>query len=85
MCYVLDMRTTLTIEDQIDLRLRTVAERQNRSYKDVVNEALAAGLQQLEVAEPLPEYQVKVQDFGFQAGVDIARLNQLYDELETES
>jgi len=49
------MRTTLTIEDQIDLRLRTVADRQNRSYKDVVNEALAA------------------------------RLNQLYDELETES
>ena len=65
MCYVLDMRTTLTIEDQIDVRLRTVADRQNRSYKDVVNEALAAGLQQLEVAEPLPEYHVKVRDFGF--------------------
>lgn len=78
------MRTTLTIEDQIDLRLRTVADRQNRSYKDVVNEALAVGVQQLEVAEPLPEYHVKVQDFGFRVSVDTARLNQLYDELETD-
>ena len=78
------MRTTLTIEDQIDVRLRTVADRQNRSYKDVVNEALAVGIQQLEVAEPLPEYHVRVRDFGFQPGVDTARLNQLYDELETD-
>ncbi len=81
---VLVMRTTLTIEDQIDVRLRTVADRQNRSYKDVVNEALAAGFQQLEVAEPLPEYHIRVRDYGFQAGVDTAKLNQLYDELETD-
>ena len=78
------MRSTLTISDKIALRLRKVAERQNRSYKEVVNEALAFGLQRMEVTEPVSDYTVKTGEYGLLPGIDRAKFNQLYDELETE-
>ena len=76
------MRTTLTIGDEIDKRLRKIAREQHRSYKDVVNEALLRGIDRLEVTEPRPDYQVRTRDYGFQPGIDRQKLNQLFDELE---
>ena len=76
------MRTTLTIGNDVDARLRTIADKQNRSYKDVVNEALSAGLNQMEVLEPAIEYKVRVANFGLKNGIDENKLNQLYDEVE---
>ena len=76
------MRTTLTIGDEIDARLRKLAREQNRTYKDVVNDALVRGLDHLAVMEPAPKYRVRVKDFGFRPGVDRTKLNQLYDEIE---
>lgn len=78
------MRTTLTIDDTIDAHLRDIARKQNRSYKEVVNEALARGVQQLSVASPPEEYRITPKAFGFQPGVDRKKLNQLYDEQEAE-
>jgi len=76
------MRTTLTLSDDIDVRLRKIAHEQNRSYKEVVNEVLRRGLDRLETAEPQPDYQVRTRNYGFQPGIDRDKLNQLYDELE---
>jgi hypothetical protein len=42
------MRTTLTLDDDIDKLLRELAERRGLSFKQVVNEALRAGVAQLE-------------------------------------
>ena len=77
------MRTTLTINDEIDARLRKIARNQNRSYKEVVNAALAGGLDRLEVAEPEPDYRVETKAYGLRPGIDPQKLNQLLDELET--
>ena len=79
------MRTTLTIGDQTDSRLRRIAREQNRSYKDVINDALALGLAQLEVNEATPAYRVEVFDAGLAPGIDRQKLNQLVDELDTEA
>ena len=76
------MRTTLTITDEIDARLRKIAQEQRRSYKEVVNEALTRGLDHIEVREPGSGYRVRATDFGFRPGVDPQKLNQLYDEVE---
>lgn len=78
------MRTTLTIDDEVDRRLRKVAKTQNRSYKEVINEALAAGLRRLEVAEPAADYDVRIRKFGLRSGIDRGKLNQLYDDLEAD-
>ena len=76
------MRTTLTIVDETDSKLRRIARDQNRQYKDVVNDALALGVAQLEIHESEPRYAVRPFDAGLVAGVDRTKLNQLVDELE---
>ena len=78
------MRTTLTLEDTIDRKLRKIAERQRISYKDAVNMVLSRGLQVMEAHEaPIP-YEARIKDYCFQPGIDQDRLNQLVDELEVE-
>lgn len=76
------MRTTLTVVDTVDNRLRRIAGERNISYKDVVNDALALGLEQLEAAETRPRYEVEVKDYGLKSGIDGEKLNQLVDELD---
>jgi hypothetical protein len=44
------MRTTLTLDDDVAVRLRAAAR--DRPFKVVVNEALRAGLRALEAAVP---------------------------------
>ena len=78
------MRTTITIDDKIDTMLRKIAAEQHMSYKEVVNRALEQGLLSMEAQEAGPTYQVEAKAYGFQAGVDQEKLNQLVDELETE-
>jgi hypothetical protein len=78
------MRTTLTLEDDVARRLKDVARREGRPFKDVVNDALRRGLTSQEVAEPAEPYRVETFRSGFRAGVDPLRLNQLVDELEAE-
>lgn len=62
---------------------RRIASEQNRQYKDVVNDALALGVAQLEVHETEPRYAVQPFDAGLAPGVDRTKLNQLVDELES--
>ena len=78
------MRTTLTLDDDLSRRLRQLARREGRPFKDVVNEVLRRGLATQEIAESASEYRVDTFRSGFRAGVDPLKLNQLVDELETE-
>lgn len=73
----------MTIEDGIDKRLRSSAERLKLSYKQIIHRVLEKGLERLEVMEAAPRYNVDAQDYGLQAGIDSAKFNQLYDELES--
>jgi hypothetical protein len=80
------MRTTLTLDDDVAHQL---AERQRltgESFKQLVNDALRAGLQSGQTpAAALPPFRVTPKFAGFRAGVDVRRLNQLNDELEAEA
>lgn len=75
------MRTTLTLEDKIAERLQQEAALGQRSFKQIVNEALAQGLG----LQPPPKrktYRVKPHASDFVPGVDTGKLNQLADELD---
>lgn len=75
------MRTTLTLEPEIAERLRQEASLGKRSFKQIVNEALARGLD----LKPRPvrkPYRVQPHASEFLPGVDPGKLNQLVDELE---
>ena len=79
------MRTTLTLDDDVAAKLRELAQRSGRSFKDIVNDALRRGLST--GAKPLeksPAFKVRLRACGFRAGIDIGKLNQLVDDLELE-
>lgn len=81
---MISMRTTLTLEPDVARRVEQEIRRTGRGMKAVVNEALRSGLGLAERREKPPRFEVRPHSFGFKPGVDLDRLNQLLDELETE-
>ena len=78
------MRTTLTIDADVELLLQREMRRTDRSMKAVVNDALRIGLGVRSKPPRPPRFKVEPHAFGFKPGVDVDRLNQLVDELEAE-
>ncbi len=79
------MRTTLTLDDDVAALLRQQAATRGVSFREMVNQALRAGIaremtpRDIEVPRTIPH------SFGFRPGVDLDKLNQLADELEAEA
>jgi hypothetical protein len=78
------MRTTLTLDADVARRVRSEVRRTGKTFKAVVNDAIKAGLGRGGSRPRGPRVQITPHHFGFRAGVDPDRLNQLVDELETE-
>jgi hypothetical protein len=78
------MRTTLTLDPLVAARLKTEMRRTGSTLKKVVNEALKRGLGMSGRPERAPRFEVHPHAFGFKPGIDLDRLNQLVDELETD-
>lgn len=76
------MRTTLTIDADVEQLLQREQRRTNSSMKTVVNDALRIGLGFRGKPPKLRRFKVEPHAFGFKPGVDVERLNQLVDELE---
>ncbi len=79
-----DMRTTLTIDDDIADFLREQSKLHEKSFKQVVNETLRRGMSPTMNDEPRRPFKVRSFKGGFAPGIDPLRLNQLNDELEVE-
>ena len=79
------MRTTVTLEKDVEQLLREAMHRARQSFKATLNNALRAGL----VAKPRPtrraRFVVEARPLGLRAGIDPASLNKLADDLETDS
>ena len=79
------MRTTLTLDEDVANRLKELARESDRSFKDVVNEVVRRGLSIGDVPDERAEpFRVVPKACGFKPGIDPLKLNQLYDDLETE-
>lgn len=77
------MRTTLTIEDDIAVRIEERRRRDGQSLKQVVNALLREGLRSGQRTPGARKYRTKPHALGMRPGFDAARLNQLADELDT--
>lgn len=78
------MRTTLTLDGDVASRLEAEMRRSGEGMKAVVNRALRLGLGMTEKPVVPGRFTVEPHAFGFRAGTDLDRLNQLADELEAE-
>jgi len=80
-----NMRTTLTIDDDVLQALKDLAHQRGISFKTLVNETLRRGLSCGDEPTGAPEpFRVPAAPRGFRPGVDPLKLNQLVEELETE-
>ncbi len=77
------MRTTLTLDEQIAKALKDAAHRTGKPFKQVVNEALRAGLAAGHASVKARRYRVKPAALGgVMGGVDLRKALRLADALE---
>lgn len=78
------MRTTLTIDPDVELLLQNEMRRTNRTMKTVVNEALRLGLGTTGKPRRSRPFKVEPHAFGLRPGIDGDRFNQLLDDMDAE-
>lgn len=79
------MRTTLTLDPDVAQLLRVEAHRQQKSFKQIVNEALRKGLAPGTPRSRPKPYRVAPHVTTLRAGIDAGAFNRLADELEEEA
>jgi hypothetical protein len=79
------MRTTVTLEKDVEQLLRGAMHRSRQSFKATLNSALRAGLDTKPAQTRRARFVVKAKPMGLRAGIDPASLNKLADDLETDS
>lgn len=77
------MRTTLTLEPDVALKLKRRMAARKLTLKAAVNQALRAGLAVEDSPARVP-FRVAPHNFGFAPGIDLDKLGQLADQLEDE-
>ncbi len=78
------MRTTVTIDPDVEHLLRTAMERSGESFKGILNRAIRKGLAG-EVPSPTAEpFVARGWDMGCKAGVDIASVHDLEHAWDVE-
>ena len=73
------MKTTITLDTEVEQRLREAMQRQGKSLKEILNEALRRGLDLSQ-----QQFEVKSRPLRLRPGLDPARLSDLDDDLEVE-
>jgi hypothetical protein len=79
------MRTTVTLEADVERMLREAMHRSRRSFKETLNAALRAGLAGAPARIKCRRFVVKARPLGLRAGIDPAQFNKLADALEVDA
>ena len=78
------MRTTLTLDPDVTLKLKQRIREGKTTLKRAVNDALRVGLN-ARPAKKKPDFKVEPMSLGaLKPGIDPDKLNQLVDQLEVE-
>jgi hypothetical protein len=78
------MRTTVTLDPDVEQLLRDAMQRHRQSFKEALNQAIRNGLASADVSGEEAPFAVRARRMGLRSGLDSARLNQVSDELEAE-
>jgi hypothetical protein len=78
------MRTTLNIDDDVLDRARSVASKLHIPFRQVVNEAMRAGLAAVEEPARSKTYQTEPRKLGLRAGRNLDNIQELIAQIEGE-
>jgi hypothetical protein len=79
------MRTTVTLDRDVERILRETAARTHKPFKKVLNDILRVGIEQSTGIGRTEPFVLKARPMGLRAGHDPAGFNQLADDLEAEA
>ncbi len=79
------MRTTVTLDRDVEQLLREAMHRSRTSFKQTLNSAIRAGLGQKAAPATRRPFVLKARPLGLRAGLDPAGFNRLADELEVDA
>ncbi|MCL4219597.1 MAG: antitoxin [Candidatus Hydrogenedentes bacterium] len=79
------MRTTVTLEKDVERMLREAMRRSGRSFKETLNAAIRAALGGKPSQTEHAPFKVKARPLGLRPGYDPAGFNKLVDDLEAEA
>ena len=79
------MRTTVTLDRDVERILRETAVRTHTPFKKVLNDILRAGIEQSTGVGRLESFVLNARPMGLRAGHDPAGFNRLGDDLEAEA
>jgi len=77
------MRTTITLDADVGAKLKSLARRSGRAFRDVVNETLRRGLVQAVATSPRDAFKVEVRDLGrLRPGLRLDNIGDLLEHVE---
>lgn len=82
--YTRHMRTTLTLEEDVAARLVELQKKTGRTFKEVTNDTLRAGLEQetARARAARPRFKVKARKLGLRPGLNYDNIGELLEQLE---
>jgi predicted transcriptional regulator len=78
------MRTTITIDDDVLDKARSLAGRLHTPFQHVVNEALRAGLSAVEKPVQKQPYRTRPHKLGLKAGRNLDNIQELIAQIERD-
>jgi hypothetical protein len=79
------MRTTVTLDRDAERLLRAAMHSRRKSFKQILNDAIRAGLGATPSTKRGPPFLVKARPMGLNPGIDPTSLNKLADDLEVDT
>ncbi len=79
------MRTTVTLDRDVERLLRETALRTHKPFKKVLNDTLRAGIELTAPDDKSEPFVLRARPMGLRAGHDPAGFNRLADDLEAEA
>lgn len=80
-----NMRTTLTLEEDVAREAKKTSQRLKLPFKKVINQALRLGLQKIEEAQTVKPYRTKAKKLGLKPPYQLDNIQELIAQLEGES
>ena len=78
-----DMRTTLTLDDDVAAKLKTEARRAGRPLREIVNETLRRGLASQRVTSRRQPFKIEARDLGnLTPGLPLDNVAELIEQVE---
>ncbi|MGH2468036.1 MAG: antitoxin [Candidatus Limnocylindrales bacterium] len=78
------MRTTVTLEPDVEVRVKRLMTQRGLTFKAAINEVLRAGLDHERAVAEVARYVLPARRMGIRSGIDIDRIVHLDADLEDD-